>query len=175
MLFLIPKEPSKVRIWPKIDFLRRNASSEVRIWPKPPSEDPPDWAQASASRWPPAKGGENVREPEWPKPGEWRPALLKPAAKPATATQSAKVAMAEPELTRKFNEALSKGAVDIDETLGKFYTWNGMSYREKVNANSGVNSQHAMETIYEYVTNAPLVTALKRENKRSPLSVSLTS
>ena len=48
--------------------------------------------------------------------------------------------------------------------LGKIYTWNGKTYREKVKASSGVNSQHSMEAIYEYVTHAPRVTAMKQED-----------
>ena len=40
-----------------------------------------------------------------------------------------------------------------------------MTYREKVNASGGVNCGHSMEEIYEYVTNAPLGTALKQEDE----------
>ena len=57
--------------------------------------------------------------------------------------------MAEPELSERFKESLSKGTVEIDESLGKLYKWKGMIYREKVNPNSGVNSEHSMESIYE--------------------------
>ena len=141
------------------------STKPTRVRPRPPREPPPDWTSVSAAQWPPAKGGKSVREPEWPKPGEWKPVLLKPPAKPAATTHPSKATMAEPELTEKFKEALSKGAVEIDETLGKFYTWKGMTYREKVNPSSGVNSEHSMETIYEYVTNAPLVTTLKQEDE----------
>ena len=125
----------------------------ARARPKPPSEPPPDWAQASASQWPPARGGENVREPEWPKPGEWKPVLLNPPTNPTTTARSSGASKAEPNPTEIFKESLDKGTVEIDETLGAFYTWKGQTYREKVSANAGVNCEHSMESIYEYVSN----------------------
>ena len=39
--------------------------------------------------------------------------------------------MAEPDLTDRFKEALLEGTMEIDATLGKFYTWRGLTYREK--------------------------------------------
>ena len=49
MSFQIPKEPSKARIWPKTEFLRRKVPSEVRILPKSSSEVR-IWAKKSGTR-----------------------------------------------------------------------------------------------------------------------------
>ena len=83
----------------------------VRDPPRPPKESPSYWASGSAAKWPPTSGGQGV----------WKPVRLKPPTNPASTVRSSGDPVVEPNLTERFKEALSKGTVEVDETLGAFY------------------------------------------------------
>ena len=82
---------------------------------------------------------------EWTPPGSPRGSGSAAAssgsrvAEPARKKQKRPEYLASPLITDKIKTALLEGDIEVDSSLGTFYTWNGYTYREK--ARNGKRSE----------------------------------
>ena len=115
----------------------------------PPEEPQDEWTPISSPREPePAAASSGSR-----------------VAEPARKKQKRPEYLASPLITDKIKIGLLEGDIEIDSSLGTFYTWKGYTYRDKARKGSGVNAAHSMESIYEYVATTGSAAVLQPANE----------